>query len=219
MGANINWGASDNELVFNDVDTNSWTPFGVRLNPHTGESTRFKKGVYHLSPDGKLAASCSLEKMRRTQFGYGVVIPDDKVGLNGGMPEDDGLYIVDVESGEVKTFVSIADLHRKAALPSNPDDFAGGRHYGFHAKWSVRGDRLLFTTRWIPGIAGREWYGHKDPGTKYDVFVLNPDGTDIHNAVPWKYWTKGGHHINWFPDGKKLSMNLGYFRHMRGEKD
>ncbi|MBQ6597315.1 MAG: hypothetical protein IJH79_07165, partial [Lentisphaeria bacterium] len=29
MGANINWGASDSELIFNDVDTASWQPFGV----------------------------------------------------------------------------------------------------------------------------------------------------------------------------------------------
>ncbi|MFO7871480.1 MAG: hypothetical protein R6V03_08625 [Kiritimatiellia bacterium] len=217
MGANINWGAGDDELVFNDVDSDSWTPFGVRLNPHTGASSRFPKGVYHLSPDGKLAAVCSLEKMRRTQFGYGVVIPDDKVGPNGEMPEDDGLYIVDVESGEVRTFVSIADLHRKAAVPSSPDDFAGGWHYGFHAKWNFQGDRLIFTTRWVPAVEGREWYGHRDRGTRYSVFVLKPDGTGIHNAVPWKYWTKGGHHINWFPDGEKLSMNLGYFRHLRGE--
>lgn len=36
MGANINWGASDSELIFNDVDTETWQPFGVVLDPLSG---------------------------------------------------------------------------------------------------------------------------------------------------------------------------------------
>lgn len=68
MGANINWGADDETLVFNDVDTDSWKVFGVRLNPHSGDRGYFDKGVYHLSPDGRLAACCTLEKMARTQW-------------------------------------------------------------------------------------------------------------------------------------------------------
>ena len=31
MGANINWGKDDRTLLFNDVDAQTWKPFGVKL--------------------------------------------------------------------------------------------------------------------------------------------------------------------------------------------
>ena len=222
MGANINWGADDNTLVFNDVDPRIWRVFGVRLDPQSGESTRFEKGVYHLSPDGKLAACCSLEKMPRTQYGYGVLIPEERVGLNDAMPREDGVFVVDIESGRVKTFVSIHDLHTKAGTPSDPDAYRDGWHYGFHAKWSPCGRRLLFTTRWVPRAGDIRWNALHEktklpwPGLKFNVFTMTPDGGDILNAVPAPYWVHGGHHINWYPDGRALSMNLGYFTGGKG---
>lgn len=222
MGANINWGADDNTLVFNDVDTQTWQVFGVRLDPHRGESTRFEKGVYHLSPDGRLAACCSLEKMPRTQYGYGVLIPEERIGLNDAMPDDDGVFITDIENGKVKTFVSIRDLHAKAGTPSDPDEYRDGWHYGFHAKWSPDGRRLLFTTRWVPCAGDIRWnslHNQKKlpwPGLKFNIFTMTPDGRDILNAVPAAYWVYGGHHINWYPDGRALSMNLGYFTGGKG---
>jgi Tol biopolymer transport system component len=40
------------------------------------------------------------------------------------------------------------------------------------------------------------------------VLTMKPDGTDVCVAVGPEQWKKGGHHINWFPDGEHLSMNL-----------
>ena len=37
---------------------------------------------------------------------------------------------------------------------------------------------------------------------------MRPDGSEIKTAVTNEQWTKGGHHINWTPDGEYLSMNL-----------
>lgn len=53
MGANINWGGSDHELFFNDVDTRNWQPFAWKLDPLTGERQRMERTVYHASPDGR----------------------------------------------------------------------------------------------------------------------------------------------------------------------
>ena len=36
VGANVQWGRSDEELYFNDVDPQSWRAFAVCLNPLTG---------------------------------------------------------------------------------------------------------------------------------------------------------------------------------------
>jgi hypothetical protein len=45
MGANINWGASDHELFFNDVDTANWQPFAWRIDPLTGQRQRMERTV------------------------------------------------------------------------------------------------------------------------------------------------------------------------------
>ncbi|UKI31448.1 MAG: hypothetical protein L6W00_27330 [Lentisphaeria bacterium] len=79
LGANINWGADDSQLLFNDVDTTTWTPFGMVLDPVSGASRKLEQCVYHVSPDGRYALSADLRAMRRTQWGYGVMVPDQLV--------------------------------------------------------------------------------------------------------------------------------------------
>ena len=53
MGANVNWGATDRELFFNEVDTRDWRPFAWKLDPVTGERNRMEGTVYHASADGR----------------------------------------------------------------------------------------------------------------------------------------------------------------------
>ncbi len=216
MGCNLNWGADDDTLVFNDVDTATWQPMVVRLNPHTGQSRRWPGGVYQVSPDGRWAASASMETMRRTQKGYGVVLPDERVGRNVGLREDDGLFLTDLQTGQRRLLLSLADAAR--AIPELRDASAAERQrwevYGFHTKWCPDGHRMIFTVRRYPnpGESRFDAFGWAKGGVRFDVLTLRPDGTDVHDAVPANCWEKGGHHINFFPDGDRLSMNLGHFR-------
>lgn len=215
MGANLNWGADDHVLVFNDVDPQTWTPQLVKLDPLTGQSEKIVGGVYHVSPDGRHAAAASLDRMRRTQTGYGVYLPDDRTPRNLGAREDDGLFLTDLQTGQRRLVLSLAQAvrHIPEMQPEKLDDW---EVYGFHSKWSPRGDRLIFTVRRFRA-AGPERFNLIGRGQRsgqelrFDVLTLKPDGTDIHNAVPSRYWEHGGHHINWFPDGEQLSMNLGGF--------
>ena len=62
MGANINWGADDHHLFFNDVDTETWTPQLVRFDPLTGRAAKTPGGVYHVSPDGRHAAAACMKR-------------------------------------------------------------------------------------------------------------------------------------------------------------
>lgn len=219
MGANLNWGGDDQTLVFNDVDVETWRPQVVRLNPHTGEAQRWPGGVYHVSPDGRYAAAASMEKMRRTQYGYGVLLPDEHVGRNVGAVEDDGLFFTDLQTGERKLVLSLVDAAR--VIPELREMTEAQRNeweiYGFHCKWCPDGHRLIFTVRryrhrGLNRFNAFEWKRHEPPGVRFDVLTLRPDGSDVHDAVPAKFWEKGGHHINFFPDGDRLSMNLGHFR-------
>ncbi|WP_308985793.1 hypothetical protein [Thalassobacterium sedimentorum] len=214
LGANLNWGIDDHHLYFNDVDCQTWEPQLVQLDPLRGTSERTKGGVYHVSPDGRFAAAASLEKMIRTQIGYGVLIPREKIGQNIGAPEDDGLYVTNLNTGERRLVLSLAEAARY--IPElDGGDLDDWELYGFHAKWSPQSDRLIFTIRRFPrhGAMRFNLLSSDDPKQqiRYDVLTLRPDGTEVCNAVPARHWEPGGHHINWFPHGKKLSMNLGGF--------
>jgi hypothetical protein len=214
MGANINWGASDEELIFNDVDTATWTPQLVRCNPLTGKIDKTAGGVYHVSPDGRHAASASMATMRRTQIGYGVNLPEDRIRRNVGPSDDDGLFITDLATGRRKLVFTLAQA---AGLMEELTPQAAGELeiYGFHSKWSPTGKRVMFSVRRFAaaGPARVDLMNNQTPGQRleFDVFSMNPDGSDARNAIPARYWKHGGHHTHWLPDGSGFSFNLGGF--------
>lgn len=199
LGANVQWGLTDNELYFNDVDTLSWDAFAVQLNPFSGEMRRLNGTVFMVSADGKKLASYNLLKSRYAQVGYGVIVPDKFTSRNFGPVGNDGIYITDINSNQSKMIASIRDIYEKT-IPSitfsNPEDF---EFYCFQVKWNLQGTRLMTTLQWSP----------KGGGERQRVVVtMRPDGSDIKTAISNEQWAKGGHHINWMPDGEHLSMNL-----------
>jgi hypothetical protein len=206
MGANQQWAGDDDHVVFNDVDPVDWSVHAVILNHRTGERRRVPGGVYHVSSDGRYAACAELKAMRRTQTGYGVLVPEDHVPRHQGAPRDSGLIVFDLATGERHTVISLSQL-----LESSPDHGFGdpgqGEFYGFHAKWSPTGDRLIFTVRWHDGTSP-EPFDAIARHLRFAVFTLKPDGTDPVCAVPAKYWDRPGHHVQWTPDGQSLTMNL-----------
>ncbi|NLF32556.1 MAG: hypothetical protein GX591_16905 [Planctomycetes bacterium] len=210
MGANINWGADDHTLLFNDVDTGTWTPLLVRLDPLTGACRRTPGGIYQASPDGRHCSSSSMERMRRTQIGYGLVLPDEHTPRNIGAPDDDGLFITDVDTGRRKLVFSLAEA--VTLIPElDGADLDDWEIYGFHSKWNPQGDRLIFTVRRFLKRHPQRFNVLHDGVLRFDVFTIRPDGSEPHNAVPAVAWCKGGHHINFCPDGDHLSMNLAAF--------
>ena len=212
MGANINWGASDHELYFNDVDPVSWEPFCVKLNPLTGDKKRLSGTIYRISPDGKYIISACMKRMRRTQSGYGVIVPNEYVPRNLGLSTDDGLYITDTGTGECRLLISINDVFEKANI--NKEKYKNIECYGFHCKYNSQGDRIMFSMRGFD-ITEHEPWDMISNDMCFWIITLKPDGSDVHVAVGPEEWFKGGHHTTWQPDGKKLSMNLavdGQFR-------
>lgn len=207
MGANLNWGATDNELFFNDTDTQNWLPVTVKLDPHSGQSERFGRGIYHVSSDGKWALCASLEAMSRTQIGYGIVVPTENIPINWELRDDDGLFLTSLETGECRLLVSLRELIENHIPEREKPAIKGHCYYGFHSKWSPTGDRLLFTVRAV----AHPWALHLDAISgsplHYYIFTMKPDGSDIACATDASFWNRRGHHINFAPDGQSLSMN------------
>jgi len=199
LGANVQWGGSDAQLFFNDVDPATWQAFAVELNPLTGKSRRLPGTVFMASADGRWLASYNLVSSRRAQVGYGVMLPDSLTPRNIGPVDTDGIDITDTRTGKVRRIVSIRQIYEQSrpsiAIP-NPQDF---EYYCFQVKWNPQGTRLLTTVQWSPKGGGPR---------RRAVITMKPDGSDLRTAITPEQWGKGGHHVNWTPDGEHLSMNL-----------
>ncbi|MEA3402380.1 MAG: hypothetical protein U9R79_14175 [Armatimonadota bacterium] len=199
LGAQVQWGASDRDLFFIDMDVERWDPFGVKMDPFTGERYDLQGPLYMVSPDGGMAASPCLRRTRRTQHGYGVVAPDEAIPVNDGAPDDDGLYVTDTTTGQARLLVSFAQI---VDMALDAEEYADGDFYGFHVKWSPQGDRLMFVVRWSPH-GDERWAARRN-----NVITMRADGAEITCAIPAAQWGKGGHHPNWCPDGRRVMMNL-----------
>ena len=200
MGAHVQWGADDTQLFFNDVDTETWMPFGVVMDPVAGTRRTLSGTVYMASRDGTRVASTCLRRTGLTQPGYGVHVPGDQIPLNDGPVDDDGLSVTDLASGETRLIVSYRDVFERAIPAYDPSLYEGRGWYGFHVKWNPAGDRLMMVCRCIvpDGNAPQ----------RRSVVTMGADGSDIRVAVGEEIWAAGGHHPDWGPDGDTVTMNL-----------
>lgn len=210
LGANINWGATDHELFFNDVDTDTWQAFAWKLDPLTGLKKRLGGTVYHASPDGRWLISAALPLLGKTQAGYGLVVPRESFDTDVGLDLSDGFYLTDTLSGEKRLLVSIEDLIAECSHFSTSMDTQGFCFYGFHSKFNPQGTKVMLSVRWFPNLGDdhREVLKSNFKEVKFAWFTVDLQDGSIHCAIGPDQFAKGGHHANWCPDGQNISLNL-----------
>ena len=205
LGAQVQWGASDDDLYFNDVvgTRGDGAPIvrGVRSDWQRGRETRLPTPVYHVTRDGaRAAAPRDLAALRMTQDGYGVVATPAQ--LRHLETQKDGVHVLDLRTNAT-AFLELSALVAAAELEERPRAVAGGdarkgaechRHV-FHVKWNAKGTRLLVVVR---------ARGHGCPrGDANHALTVDPDGADVRVVATW---LRDGNHPNWLEDGR-LSMN------------
>jgi hypothetical protein len=202
MGANVQWGKTDADLFFNDVDTATWTPFAVQLDPATGKRRRIEGTVFTVSPDGTKLTSYNLIASRRIQVGYGVVIPEEKTRKNVGPVADDGLFVTDLASGRTRMIASIRDIVEKAVPKLEIPNAERCEFYCFQIRWNPQGTRVMAFLRWHDPTDA------KGGPRRLTLVTMKGDGSDIRVAVSPKQYARGGHHPMWAPDGENITINL-----------
>jgi hypothetical protein len=202
MGANVQWGKTDADLFFNDVDPATWTPFAVQLDPATGKSRRIDGTVFTVSPDGTKLTSYNLIASRKIQVGYGVVLPEEKTRRNVGPVDDDGLFMTDLASGKTTMIASIRDIYERAAPKLEIPNAEKCEFYCFQIRWNPQGTRVMAFLRWHDPTAP------KGGPRLLTLVTMKGDGSDIRLAVTPKQYARGGHHPMWAPDGENITINL-----------
>ena len=156
--------APESLIVYNSREKDS---FVSRIrNVFTGESRHLPLPVYAVSNDGKLALSVNFARIHKMRPGYGYAgLPDpweDEL-----TPADDGIYLMNIETGEYKLIMSIKQIV-EFKHKSNMD---GCKHYFNHLLFNPDNSRFLFLHRWI-------LIGSTSLQTR--LLTANPDGSDIY---------------------------------------
>lgn len=202
MGANVQWGRTDADLFFNDVDPQTWTPFAVRLDPATGATRKFEGTVFTVSPDGTKLTSYNLIASRRIQVGYGVVLPEERTRKNIGPVADDGLFVTDIASGKMGMIASIRDIYERAVPRLEIPNAKRCEFYCFQVRWNRQGTRIMAFLRWHDPAAP------KGGPRLLTLVTMKGDGSDIRLAVTPQQYARGGHHPMWAPNGEDITINL-----------
>ena len=205
QGCMAHWLATspDSLIIFNDFRDEGFV--SVIMNVHTREEIKtIAYPVSAVSPNGKEAVSINFSRLRETRsdYGYGGNGQDAKTDVQ--FPEDDGIFLVNLETGKAKLIVSIAQV--KELVPEIPED---GIEYFNHTLFSRRGSKIFWLARAIP---------HRNTTS----LTVNRDGTNLQRCFP-DGWD--GSHFDWL-NNEELMVTANYkakqYAHVLftvGEKD
>lgn len=198
LGANVQWGRTDDDLFCNDVVNGRAT--GVRIHRRARTSKALGGPVYGLTPDRRYSFSANLDLINAIIPGYGV--PEPLLGKQRqreNASSSEGIWRTDLDTGETVLFKSINDIVRE--LPEQ-ESLRSGKYYVFNVKVNRQGTRLfaILFSRSVPFRAG----------APVQLVTMDIDGSNVRLAMPDRLWRVGGHHPNWTPDGDHIVMNLRY---------
>jgi hypothetical protein len=189
LGAQAQWGKTDNELFYNVIKYEKKLqrdiPVGVIHNIMTSTKRYLECSIYHISPDGRYALSPDLTKIKFTQLGYGVDIDNAKKNINS--PDNDGIYITDIFTGECKLLITLKKLSKIAGL-----DTKSTPTYGFHTKWSSDGQLIMIVMRRLVrktySTMTAKLYSYIEKYNYYrsgHLFVMSRDGQFVKYIMNW----------------------------------
>ncbi len=162
----------------------------IARNWRTGEERVIPHPVSAVSEDGRWALSINYARLYlvRPDYGYAGDGQDPRRGVV--FPEDDGLWRIDLATGEARLLLSCSAL--RGMVPDVP---ATGMAYICHTVISKDSKRLFFllrsVTQSMEGVKrfqGVNW--------QTTAFTCNADGTSIRRCFP-DGW--GASHFNWKP--------------------
>jgi hypothetical protein len=196
QGCMLQWRpGSDREVLWNDCEGDR---FVCRiLDVQTRSLRTLPMPVEHVSPDGKYAACGDFSRIFTIRAGYGYAgLPDAYADEKA--PAEIGVWWMDLQTGQTKMLVSIADLVKIPYENPQPNH----KHYVNHLAWSPDGKRILMFHRWV-GSGGQP--------TR--VFTISPDGRDLRllsarGASHWT-WRDPEHVLIWGEGGYKLYQDDG----------
>lgn len=184
QGTMLHWlpSAPDRQIIYNQRRGDQFIAIVHDL--PTGATRELPRPIYALSRDGRQALSLNFARLAHTRPGYGYAGLADP-WADQDHPADDGIYWMDLASGEQRLILStdqVAHFQRDSSMNDTI-------HWLNHIQFNTDDTRFVFLHRWRRPD-GRWW-------TR--MFTANPDGSALtcladHQFVSHFDW-KNNHQI------------------------
>ncbi len=177
QGSMLQWLGNTSDIIFNDFDGEKHIS---RVVNNTGGVRRtLPKPVAAVNPAGSLAVGFDFCRFESGLPGYGYVNgsdPDEGISIPSRL--ESGLYSIEIETGVIKQFFSVADITALEPHPTMEDSL----NFFSHCLFSPSGKRLVFFHRWLQRgnrlwtrmISCDPWGG--------DIFIFPTSGMVSHIA-------------------------------------
>lgn len=172
----------DSRIIFNDFRDGKAVSVILDTKTRKEEKT-ISHPVSGVSPNGKEAVSLNFSRLRITRQDYGYAGDGQETQPDIIFPDNDGLFLVNLETGEAELLVSIEQVQEMVPAFTKPSI-----EYFAHTRFSRDGSRIFWLARGFP-----EW--------NTTAFTVNRDGTDLRRCFP-DGW--GGSHFDWLSNDELM---------------
>jgi hypothetical protein len=187
QGCMLQWRpGSKSEVLWNDRQGDRFVSH--ILDVFTRERRTVAHAIYTVSPCGKWAVAPDFRRVQDMRPGYGYPgLPDPRREVLA--PEDSGISRIDLETGEAKRIVSLADM---LEIPMPGVELQKAKSYFNHLLINTDGSRIEFLHRW--GFPN--WRG----ATR--MLTVAADGSDLrivdpHGKTSHFIWRDSRHILAW----------------------
>ena len=188
--------APQTQFIFNDLVDGKFVSVIFDMATKTRRIVPFP--VSAVSPDGKWAVSINYARLRLTRPDYGYGGNGQDARTNVTWPTDDGLWLVNLQTGEGKLIVSVASTRDRMPQVKDPKALS----YFCHTVFSRDGSKIFWLARSVENLSGqktvRKW--------ETTAFACNRDGSNVVRCFP-DGW--GGSHFNWL-DNERMVVTAKY---------
>ncbi len=193
----------DSLIIYNDMREGQYV--SVIMNVLTGDEINVHPyPVSTVSPDGREAISINFSRVGEARPHYGYAGTGQNSQRDVKFPDNDGLFLLNLETGESELIVSFLDLKDMV-----PNIEPGGMQYIDHTLYSKGGSRIMFLARAIPE-------------RNTTCFTVDRDGGNLQRCFP-DHW--GGSHFDWLTDDQLMvtaeyqGKQYGHILFTAGEND
>lgn len=192
------------EFTCNDWQDNRLVSRAV--NPETRQVRTIRGAIAAVSPSAPLAIGLNFARMAHCRPVVGYANTVDPASLPHA-PDDDGLWLLDLRSGEPHLLLSIAEVIEASGDP----DVRGKLAWFNHVLFNTDGSRLLFFCRTRPP-EGRFFSS---------LWTVHPDGSDLQCQIPFKNRIS---HFAWYDEQRVLISTdvlgeMGFVEFSDGRRD
>jgi len=191
------WLGKENQFIYNDLVDGKFV--SIIFDVATKTKRMLPHPVAAVTSDGEWAISINYARLRLTRPDYGYGGNGQDAQVNVAFPENDGLWLMHVKSGETKLIVSIASQREKMVPVKDSKALA----YFCHVVFSRDGQKIFWLARSVENLAAQSSRVTKWQTT---AFACNRDGSEIVRCFP-DGW--GGSHFNW-KDGTSMCVTANW---------